>query len=262
MRNIKITIQYDGRNYNGSQIQPKVNTIQNEIEVALTTLLRKKTDITLAGRTDSGVHAYGQVANFSTDTPIPTSRIKRALNNLLPNDIYVLDVTEVSVDFHARFSKSNKTYIYKIFISDEKNIFSNFYYYNIHEYLNVEEMKKASLHLIGSHDFKSFMSSGSNAFTTVRDIYSITIKENLVEKDFSSILCDSGKIVTIEVQGNGFLYNMVRIIAGTLIEVGLGKIDSSKIPVIIDGHDRKLAGHIAPPNGLYLKEILYTEEKY
>lgn len=260
MKNIKLTIQYDGRAYHGSQIQPKVPTIQGEIEKGLSKLFNKTIETFFAGRTDSGVHSYGQVANFIADFSIPIQNIKKAANNLLPDDIYICQVEEMPLDFHARFSPSTKKYIYKLFVSEDKNLFSKDYYYNLNHCLDFEAMVSASKYLIGYHDFKSFATTGSSAMTTNREIFDIRLSEDTIERNFALPFYNNGKLITIEIHGNGFLYNMVRIIAGTLVEVGLGRIASSKIPVIIDGRDRTLAGHVAPAQGLYLKEIIYIKE--
>ena len=170
MRNIKLTLQYNGTNYHGSQIQPKAQTVQGVLEFALYRLYKTKVQSHFAGRTDSGVHAYGQVVNYYDAAIIPIGNIPQALNNLLPMDICVQSAEEVPLDFHARFSKSRKTYLYKILVSSVPNVFAKDLYYHLKTSLNVDHMKKAVNFFIGVHDFKSFVTSGRSPLTTEREI--------------------------------------------------------------------------------------------
>lgn len=251
MKNVLLIIQYDGTFFSGWQKQPGRRTVQGEIEKVLTKLCCQTIEINGTSRTDTGVHAYGQAATFKGDYAIPVENIKKAANNLLPEDIYILSAEEVDDDFHARFSSKGKTYEYKILYTKEKDIFSRNYYYNICKELDIASMKKACGYFIGSHDFRAFMSSGSNITDTVREIYdlNISVKKKTASKEE----------IIIKVTGNGFLYNMVRIITGTLVEVGLKKIEPEEIMDIIESKNRNMAGHIAPAGGLYLKEIYFSD---
>ncbi|RKD34146.1 tRNA pseudouridine(38-40) synthase TruA [Thermohalobacter berrensis] len=247
MRNIKLTIEYDGTRYCGWQIQPDNITIQEELEKAITKITKEKIKLIGSGRTDSGVHARGQVANFYTKSRVPAQKFKLAINSLLPKDIAVLESEEVEKDFHARFSAKGKEYKYLIYNNKIRSPLLRNYTYHVPYSLNVEKMKKAATHIIGTHDFKAFMSSGSSVKDTVRTIHSLSIEER------------PENIIEIRIKGNGFLYNMVRIITGTLIEVGTDKIPVDDISEIINSQNRSKAGHTAPPQGLYLERVFYRE---
>lgn len=251
MKNVLLTISYDGTNFSGWQKQPNRRTVQGEIEKALTTLCN--TDITIngTGRTDAGVHAWGQCANFKGEFGIPVERIKDALNNLLgtgrraivPRDIFIKNVSLVPEDFHARFSATEKTYVYRIRNHPRMDIFQRNYCYQVTAPLDLKLMIEGSKLLEGRHDFKSFQASGGEEKeTTVRTINHIEIES---KDDF----------ITIAVTGDGFLYNMVRIIVGTLVELGKGNILPSQITDILEAKDRQLAGPTAPAQGLYLAEV-------
>lgn len=257
MNNILLTIQYDGTGYSGWQRQPDKRTVQGEIEKALTTLCRQPIEICGTSRTDAGVHAYGQAANFKGNYKIPVENIKKAVNGLLPEDIYIISAEKVEEDFHARFSAIGKTYEYKIISTKEKDIFSRNYHYNIYKELDIEPMRDAAAYFIGTHDFKSFMASGSSVIDTIRTIYALNIMEEKIDyvKGFKQ------RNINIEITGNGFLYNMVRIISGTLVDTGLGKMKPNQIANIIKAKDRRLSGHTAPPSGLYLKKIYFNERE-
>ncbi|NSW91220.1 MAG: tRNA pseudouridine(38-40) synthase TruA [Firmicutes bacterium] len=246
MRNIKLTIEYDGTNYNGWQSQINGFAIQDKIEDAIYKLTNEKVKLIGAGRTDSGVHAYGQVANFYTSSSIPADKFSFALNTILPDDIVVRKSEEVDEDFHARFSAKGKRYRYLIYNSTHPSALLRNKSWHVFYNLNIELMKEASLYLIGTHNFRSFMAKdkGSQVKSTVRTIW----ETSLIRRN---------DIIQIEIAGNGFLYNMVRIIAGTLVDVGIGKIEAKYINDIIKGCDRKLAGRTAPPQGLYLMEVYY-----
>ena len=245
MRNIKITIAYDGSRYKGFQrLKDNENTIQGKIETVLSKMADEKIEIIGSGRTDMGVHAYNQVANFKTDCNLSVTKIKDYLNNYLPEDIVIKNVEEVDERFHSRYNVKQKVYLYKINNSKTQDVFLRKYSNHIDKELDIELMKKASEYLIGRHDFTSFASSKSKKKSNVREIYSITINKN---KD----------IIDIFVEGNGFLYNMVRIIVGTLVEVGLGKKKPEEVLSAINTGNREESGHCAPPNGLVLEKVYY-----
>ncbi len=244
MKNVKLTIQYDGTGFSGWQKQPNGRTVQEEIEKSLSTLLKKEVKINGSGRTDAGVHALGQVANFREDFTIPIERIPRALNGILPEDISILSAEDMDMDFHARYSTKGKKYVYKIYNSKIRNPILRNYSYWVSENLDVDKINKAAQFFIGTYDFRSFMASGSSIKDTVRTIYSVDVS---IDKN----------MIIIETSGNGFLYNMVRIMTGTLVEVGKGKINPTHIPRIIKEGKREGAGHTAPPQGLYLAKVNY-----
>lgn len=246
MKRIKLEIAYDGTNYCGWQIQPGKPTVEEEINKALTELLKEEIIVIGASRTDSKVHSRGNVAVFDTNSLIPAEKICFALNQRLPDDIKVQRSEEVPTDFHPRRVNCRKTYEYRILnrriaIPTER-YFSNFIYFP----LNIEAMQSAAQYLVGKHDFKSFCSVKTQASETVRTIYMIHVEK---QED----------MITISVTGNGFLYNMVRIIAGTLIEVGRGAYPPEKIKDILAGCDRALAGPTALPHGLTLVKIDYSQ---
>lgn len=244
MKNVKLTIEYDGTNYHGWQRQSNAKTVQEVIEKAIRGLTGEEVEINGSSRTDQGVHAYGQVANFFTRSSIPHDRFSYALNRMLPEDIVIRNSEEVSMDFHARYSSTGKKYRYLIYNSRFPSaIFRNRAYHVSHD-LNVDNMKKAISFFIGTHDFSAFKATGSSVKTSVRTIYDA----NLTRVDDN---------IWFEVSGDGFLYNMVRIIAGTLVDVGMGRIKAEDIPGIIESLDRKRAGRTAPPQGLYLVEVYY-----
>lgn len=246
LRKVLFTIAYDGTNFFGWQIQkdPDVRTVQGETEKALSRLFKTDIAVTGASRTDRGVHALGQRATIEVDTTMPTENMPSAINSVLPMDIAVVKAEDVAEGFHPRFDAKNKTYIYTIYNSRLRNPL----YRNTSELvrwqLDIDKMKKAAGSFIGTHDFKGFCFSGNSSKTTVRTIYSLDVNRD-------------GDFIKITVNGNGFLYNMVRIIAGTLIQVGAGKIDPESMADIIASGDRARAGHTAGPSGLYLKNIEY-----
>ena len=243
MRNIMITIQYDGTNYCGWQKQNNGLGIQDIIQNSIYKITKEDVDLTSSGRTDAGVHALGQVANFKTNSKIPVEKIPGAINASLPDDICIVDAKEVDLNFHSRYSAKKKRYRYVIYNNKYKNPIFRKYSYHVKYNLNFEKMKEESMHLLGEHDFVGFMSTGSSVKSTVRTIYHIDLKK---EDD----------LIVIEVEGNGFLYNMVRIIAGTLIDIGRGKITES-LKDIIESKERSRAGHTAQASGLFLKKVYY-----
>jgi tRNA pseudouridine38-40 synthase len=239
-----MVVAYEGTNYCGWQVQPNGITVEEVLNTKLSELLNETIKIVGASRTDSGVHALGNVAVFNTNTPIPDDKIAFALNTVLPEDIRIQGSCEVDQNFHPRFCKSTKIYEYKI-INRAFNIptlrrTAHF----VHYHMDVDLMRQAAAYLVGRHDFKSFATAKPEVTDTVREIYSITIEE-------------TDGMITIRVIGGGFLYNMVRIISGTLIQVGMKHIRPNEIKTILLRGDRKLAGPTAPANGLTLIKIEY-----
>ena len=244
MINIKLTIEYDGKEYGGWQKQPGKLNIQGEIERAIENIMGEKVELIASGRTDAGVHALGQVANFKTNSNIPIEKIPLAINSQVRNSIRIQNAEEVDENFHSRFNCKKKTYRYIIDNSKYGTAIYRNISYHIPIKLDVEEMKKAVKCFEGEHDFKSFKSSGTSSKSSVRTIYNANI-------------ITEGDNIAIDLTGNGFLYNMVRIIAGTLVEVGLGNIKAEDIPAIIEAKDRTRAGKTLPPHGLMLLKVDY-----
>jgi len=249
--NILLTIAYDGTNYCGWQNQLNGVTVQQRLEEALAELYGRTVSVVGASRTDAGVHALGQRAMFNIDEKdiqIPINKLPYAVNNNLPEDISV-NYAEIAIDnFHPIFSAKAKTYEYKLYISPFINPFLKNYYCHIKHSLDLTAMKKAATYIIGEHNFAAFCASGSSTKTTVRTVFSLDIEDN----NFHGV-----RVIAFRVRGNGFLYNMVRIIAGTLIYVGEGKINADKIPEIILSKEREKAGKTAPPQGLTLIKAEY-----
>lgn len=246
MRNIALTIQFDGTAYHGWQRQNNAFSVQQAIESALSRITGAPVTVTGCGRTDAGVHALRYVCNFLTEARMPAERFAPALNSVLPCDIRCLAAADVPKSFHARFSAIGKRYRYLIDHAPVGDVFLRDRAWQYRYPLDFAQMQRACDAFIGKHDFAAFCASGSEVSNTVREIYSLTLERQ-------------GSLILMEVYGNGFLYNMVRIIAGTLVWVGSGKICAEQIAEIIDKRDRKLAGITAPPQGLYLQEVLYPE---
>lgn len=251
MRNVKLTISYDGTNYQGWQIQQKKpkdlgkeKTIQGIIEKVLGEILQEEARVIGAGRTDAGVHALAQVANFKTGSNMPTITIGRALNALLPKDIVVTDVQETRPDFNARFDALYKTYRYQILNRRCASAFNRFYQHHIPYKLNLKLMKQETRALVGKHDFRSFQASDKKERSSVRTIKRISIKED-------------DHLVNIDIEADGFLYNMVRNIVGTLIEIGRGRFAAGSMKKILKAKERRLAGPTAPAKGLCLIGVRY-----
>lgn len=242
--NYRLKIQYDGTKYHGWQRLQKFETVQGKIEDVLSKYFGHKIEINGAGRTDSGVHAKGQIANFKVNGEYDKSEILTYLNKYLPDDIAVIEVEEADERFHSRLSAKGKVYEYRVLNSEISDVFGRKYVYQIPEKLDVEAMKEASGHFTGKHNFKAFCSNKRFKKSPVREIYSINIEKENDE-------------IRLRFYGNGFLYNMVRIIVGTLIEVGLGKRNPEEIPRIILSENREMAGETAPAKGLCLVEVLY-----
>lgn len=244
MRNIKLTIEYDGKCYNGWQKQPNKLNIQGEIERAIYNITKEEVDLIGSGRTDAGVHALGQVANFKTNSQISIEKLPLAINSQLKNSIVIKEAEEVNERFHSRYNAKRKTYRYIINNSKCGTAIYRNLEYSYPFKLDAEKMKQASKYFEGEHDFKAFKSSGTSSKNSVRTIYKAIVKQE-------------GEKIIIELTGNGFLYNMVRIIAGTLLDVGLGKIQPEEIPEMIESKDRQRAGKTLPAHGLYLVEVKY-----
>lgn len=244
MRNIKLTIEYDGSNYVGWQKQVNGNGIQSEIEQAIFLTTGEKVNLIGSGRTDSGVHAKGQVANFYTKSRIPGNRFKYALNIKLPSDIVILESEETNYDFHSRYDAKAKIYSYLIYNNPiRSSLYRNFAYHVSYE-LEYEKMYEGTKYFLGTHDFSSFAGSKNVIEDTCRTINNIALEK-------------SGDFIKFKIEGNGFLYNMVRIIVGTLVDIGRNKIRAEDIPNIINLKNRKFAGPTAPPEGLYLEKVYY-----
>ena len=244
VKRVKLVVAYDGTNYCGWQVQPNGITIEGVLNRELSKLLKEDIAVIGASRTDSGVHSYGNVAVFDTNARMPAEKISYALNQRLPEDIVVQNSCEVPPDWHPRHCNSRKTYEYRIlnreFPMPQRRLDTWFFYRK----LNVPALCDAAKRLEGTHDFKSFCSVNTAVEDTTRTIYSCEVKQE-------------GELLTIRVTGSGFLYNMVRIIAGTLFDVGIGKIAPEDIPAILEKKDRKAAGPTAPAHGLTMIGLEY-----
>jgi tRNA pseudouridine38-40 synthase len=248
MRNIKLTIEYDGTNYHGWQSQINAIAVQDVVARAANKLTGEEFSVTGASRTDVGVHALGQVANFHTKSGIPADRFSYALNSCLPEDIIIRNSIEVDEDFHSRFSAVGKKYRYLILNASCPSALLRNRAFFVPYSLELEAMQGAAQYFLGTHDFAAFRAAGSSVKTTERTITQISVNK---WNDYN------GDIFEIEVAGNGFLYNMVRIIAGTLVEIGTGKKKPEEVQGIIESRERVRAGATAPPQGLYLVEVNY-----
>ncbi len=271
MRNIKLTIAYGGSKYAGWQTQAsptsqvprpksqflrlKLKTVQEEIEKALQKIFQKKIPLVGSGRTDAGVHAQAQVANFKIDSSLGLTKLKAALNGILPKDIAITKVEEVDSDFHARFSAKSKTYRYVIILSREKIAFLHAYGLQVRMPLNVNIMKKESKSLLGRHDFSSFQGSDRGRRRAITTIYEIAIKKCKGCDPFPFL--KNLDLVVIDIYAKGFLRSMVRNIVGTLIEIGKDKISEGELKKILKKKDRRSAGPCAPAKGLYLLKVNY-----
>lgn len=233
------------KNSIGWQKQPNKLNIQGNIEKVISEITKEEIELIGSGRTDAGVHAIGQVANFKTNSNIPIEKFAIAINSRLKKSIIIKKAEEVPERFHSRYNCKKKTYRYIINNSDMGSAIYRNLEYNIKMPLNLENMKKASKYFEGEHDFSAFKASGTSSKSSVRTIYSADVKKE-------------NERIIIELTGNGFLYNMVRIISGTLVEVGLGKIRPEEIEDIIDSKNRQMAGKTLPPYGLYLVEVNYN----
>lgn len=258
-RNILLKLEYDGSGFHGWQFQNGLRTVQGELETALSRVCRKELKVSGTSRTDAGVHALGQCCSFKADIGIPSDKLPLAVNHMLAGgrygagsavpDIRVLSAEEKPLDFHARFDCKGKTYIYRMSTAEPDVFNRNFrYFLDAPEVeIDVEAMNKAAALFVGKHDFRCFQAAGGQEReTTVRTIFDAGVERN-------------GNDITFRVTGDGFLYNMVRIMTGTLVEIGLGRKAAGSVPDIIAEGDRRLAGHTAPPQGLYLAKIYFDE---
>lgn len=242
--NLKLTLKYDGTDYHGWQVQPNGVTVQEVLEKTLSHLAGEKISVTGCSRTDAGVHAAMHVSNFRMETSIPVRKIPLVLNQKLPDDIRAVCCEEVGENFNARFDTKEKTYRYRILNSEHNDPFLSRFVWHYPIALDVEKMKKAAGYMVGEKDFTAFMASGSSAKTTVRNLKRVEVEKN-------------GNLITITATANGFLYNMVRIIVGTLVYVGNGKLSCEEVKHILETKDRRLGGVTAPPEGLILEEVVY-----
>lgn len=256
-RRILLRVAYDGTNYHGWQVQPNAKTIEGELNRILTQLTGEEIQVTGASRTDAGVHALGNVAVFDTLSRIPAEKFSYALNQRLPEDIVIQSSVQVADDFHPRHCDCRKTYEYDILNRTfPLPAYRNTAYF-LYGDLDLDAMRKACQAFLGEHDFASFCAAGAQVQTTVRTIYSLEVLEQPLTGAGRADIPE--RLLTIRVRGNGFLYNMVRIIAGTLVEVGKGHIRPEEIEGIIAACDRAKAGPTAPARGLRLVEIAYGE---
>ena len=244
MKRVKLVVAYDGTNYHGWQVQDNGITIEEVLNRTISELVQEEIKVIGASRTDAGVHACGNVAVFDTESRIPGDKFSFALNQRLPEDIRIQESCEVDADFHPRYADTVKTYEYNIlnrrFELPTKRLYAAFCYYP----MDIERMNQAAAYLVGEHDFKSFCSAGAQVQTTVRTIYAVNVTK-------------ADDMVHIRITGNGFLYNMVRIIAGTLMQVGTGLMEPEQVKEILEARDRSKAGPTAVAKGLTLVEIRY-----
>lgn len=245
MRNIRLLLQYEGTRYQGWQRQSSSdNTIQGKLETLLSRMCQETIEIAGSGRTDAGVHAWGQVANFHTNSQMPVEEMLAYCNKYLPEDIAVIDIKEVAPRFHSRLNASGKRYCYRIINSDIPDVFWRRYAWEVTEPLDIEAMRQAAVLLLGEHDYKSFTSAKKGKKSTIRRIDHIVIEK----KD---------NILTFTFTGSGFLHHMVRILVGTLLEVGMGKRTPESMTAVLEARSREQAGTLVPAKGLTLMEVFY-----
>lgn len=248
MKRVRLTVAYDGTNYHGWQVQDNGRTIESELNRCLSELLGERIRVIGASRTDAGVHALCNVAVFDTESRMPAEKVSYALNQRLPEDIRVRKSEEVEADWHPRRCESRKTYEYRIYCGEFPMPVKRLYSYFTYHDLDVESMRRGAAFLEGEHDFRSFCQTGSQAESTVRTVYSVEVEEQ-------------GEELVIRVCGNGFLYNMVRIIAGTLLEVGRGRRRPEDLAAVLQAADRSAAGPTAPAHGLTLVKYEFSERR-
>lgn len=244
-RNIKLTLEYDGTDFLGWQVQAAGRTVQAELEKGLARLLGHEVRVVGAGRTDSGVHALGQVANFRTARHLPRDAYLKGLNGILPRDMAVVDVEEVAPDFCARRSASGKRYVYRISNRPVRSPLRRRTHWEIFRPLDVEAMRAAAIHFVGRHDFAAMRASDCTAPTTVRDLFRLDVDA-------------FGDEIVLAFEATAFLKQMVRNIVGTLVEVGMGKRRPEEMPDLLHSRDRRLAGETAPAHGLVLERVWYN----
>lgn len=245
MRNIKCKVTYEGTRYQGWQRQESSdNTIQKKLEQLVSRMCDEKIEIQGSGRTDAGVHSLGQVMNFHTHSQMSTEEMFVYMNQYLPEDIAIVEIKEVSERFHSRLNAKGKQYCYRVWNSSVPNVFWRRYSHTVEQNLDVEAMQKAAEYLLGEHDFKSFTSTKKGKKSTVRNIESIEIRKD-------------GDMLTFTFRGDGFLYHMIRILMGTLLEVGAGLRSAESIPEVIAAENRESAGELVPAKGLVLEKVFY-----
>lgn len=244
IKNIKLTIEYNGTSFYGWQRQPNARTIQGTIEECIAKVTQEEVGVIGCSRTDSGVHAKKFVCNFATGSKIPSEKFSYAINRILPPEIVILESEEVPSDFHARFSCKGKRYVYSILNRTWQSPIKRDFTYHVKDRLDIDKMNEAATYLIGKHDFASFRNLGSSVQSTVRTITELNVIKN-------------NEVIEIRVAGDGFLYNMVRIISGTLVDVGLSKREPEDMKIVLESIDRKKAGRSLPAAGLCLDEVFY-----
>ena len=267
MRNIKLTLAYDGSEYAGWQVQPNGISVQSCVEAAIEQLTQQSSGVLVAGRTDAGVHALGQVASFQTTSQIPCKNIQSGLQRFLPDSISVRQVEEVDMDFHATYSAVQKRYRYLIHNSAVSYPFLKRYVCEFGRPLNAELMHEAGQMILGKHDFRCFESHFPNKATSVRTVKELTVQRTSLwpvwgvtgSLQDETSPASSAEFITVDIVADGFLYNMVRAIVGTLFEVGVGRWAPGKVREIIEAMDRAQAGATAPASGLYLVQVDYED---
>lgn len=263
MRNLRLTIAYDGTAYFGWQIQPDRPTVQGLLQEAFHKLTGEAVAANCAGRTDAGVHALGQVANLRTASQLPLERILLGLQHYLPDDVAIREVADVPPDFHATLSAKRKTYRYVVHPSRIRDPFTRRYAWRVSHALDESAMSRAATHLVGRHDFRCFETQGSPRVDTVRTLFDVQVRRcgpwAILSPETKPMPASDGPFFVIEVTGDGFLYNMVRAITGTLVDVGLGKRTADSLASLIASGRRAAAGQTAPPQGLFLVQVEYGE---
>lgn len=244
MKNVKLTLEYDGTNYAGWQKQNNALTVEGELLKAIKSVTGENVKTIGCSRTDSGVHAENYIVNFNTESTIPGDKFMFPLNNALPEDICVVNSEEVDLEFHARYLTKKKTYCYTILNKDIPSVLYRNYSYRVREKLDIESMKKACKYFLGTHDFESFKTQGSSTTSSTRTLYDVHVE-------------NEGEIIKIYATGDGFLYNMVRIMVGLLIEIGKGKSNPETVLKAIESKNRTYTKKVVPPQGLILKKVFY-----
>jgi tRNA pseudouridine38-40 synthase len=257
MRTFRLTLAYDGTHYSGWQVQPGRVTLQGALEQVLHKVTGTEIRVTASGRTDAGVHAFGQVVSFRSETGLSPEVLQKALNAELPHDMAVLEVAIAADDFHAIASAKRKRYRYVLHDAPIRDVFSRHFAWYLHTRLDVSAMHRAAQALTGRHDFCSFETSGSERESSVRTVFELTLVRGGTEGVVAGGRPESGDFVLLEIEADGFLYNMVRAIVGTLVEVGQGKRSESWPAEVLAACDRRAAGRTAPPQGLFLVHVKY-----
>lgn len=241
---VKLILTYDGTDFSGWQVQPQKRTVQQTVEDCIFELTKERVRVTASGRTDAGVHAIAQVAHFDTCASIPPKKFKEALNIILPPDVKVVESVGVEEGFDARRDAKKKTYAYHLYQNRAELPLKNRYSVRVTPNLDIKKMQSACKIFMGEHDFKCFLASGSSVLSSIRTVYNLEV-------------IDCGEDLTVRVTGNGFLYNMVRIIVGTLIKVGRGDLDENDLVKMLKTGDRSMGGKTVPARGLVLESVVY-----